>query len=130
MKNEARDKLIELLHTIEDHPEKTCPRNEGDSCDGCEFNTTKGNGCDTIARRADYLIKNGVTVTPFVAMVNQFIKNGKFDNKRTAHNGKYAVVYIDETKWKCPLIDITEQFYNDEKAKERIQTLKGSADNA
>lgn len=64
MKNEARDKLIKLLHTIEDHPEKTCPRKESDSCDGCEFNTTKGNGCDTIARRADYLIKNGVIAPP------------------------------------------------------------------
>lgn len=73
---------------------------------------------------ADYLIKNGVIVTPCVAMVEQFIKNGKFDKKRTCHNGKYAVVYVDESKWNCPLIDITEQSYNAEKAEERIQALK------
>ena len=39
---------------------------------------------------ADYLLANGVIVTPCVAMVEQFIKDGKFDNKRTSHNGKYA----------------------------------------
>ena len=66
---------------------------------------------------------------PFVAMVEQFIKDGKFDKKRVAHNGRFAVVYIDKSKWNCPLIDITEQFYNDEKAKERIRVLKGGADN-
>lgn len=74
---------------------------------------------------ADYLLANGVIVTPCVAMVEQFIENGKFDKKHTSHNGKYAVVYIDKSKWAIPLIDITEQSYNDEKAKERIQALKG-----
>lgn len=79
---------------------------------------------------ADYLIANGVIVTPCVAMVEQFIKDGKLDRKCTAHNGKYAVVYVDKSKWNCPLIDITEQFYNTEKAEERIQELKGSASDA
>ena len=73
---------------------------------------------------ADYLLANGVIVTPCVAMVEQFIKNGEFDRKRTAHNGRIAVVYIDKSKWNSPLIDITEQFYNADKAKERIQALK------
>lgn len=73
---------------------------------------------------ADYLLDNGVIVTPCVAMVEQFIKNGEFDKKLTAHNGKYAVVYMDKAKWSCPLIDITEQSYNAEKAEERIQALK------
>lgn len=80
---------------------------------------------DTLSDIADYLLDNGVIVTPCVAMVEQFIKNGKFDRKHTAHNGKYAVVYLDEAKWNCPLIDITEQSYNAEKAEERIQALKG-----
>lgn len=75
---------------------------------------------------ADYLLANGVIVTPCVAMVEQFIKDGKFDKKCTAHNGKYAVVYVDKSKWNCPLIDITEQSYNTEKAEERIQALKGT----
>ena len=64
---------------------------------------------------------------PCIAMVEQCIKDGKFNKKNTTHNGKYAVVYIDKSKWHIPLIDITEQFYNDEKAKERIQALKGGA---
>ncbi len=73
---------------------------------------------------ADHLLANGVIVPPCVAMVEQFIKDGKIDKKRTAHNGRYAVVYIDKKKWGIPLIDITEQFYNSEKAEERIQVLK------
>lgn len=72
---------------------------------------------------ADYLLANGVIVTPCIAMVEQFVKNGKFDNVRTSHNGKYAVVYVDKSKWNCPLIDITEQHYNPEKALERIQMI-------
>jgi len=72
---------------------------------------------------ADYLLANGVIVTPCIAMVEQFIKGGKFDNKRTIHNGKYAVVYVDKSKWNVPLIDITEQQYNSEKALERIQMI-------
>lgn len=82
MANEMRNKLINLLHTIEDHPEKTCPRKESDSCDGCEFNTTKGNGCDTIARRADYLIKNGVIAPPCkVGTTLYFLYNSPHANK-------------------------------------------------
>ena len=69
--------------------------------------------------------KANLVELPCVAMVEQFIKDGKFDKKRTAHNGRFAVVYIDKSKWNCPLIDITEQFYNTEKAEERIQALKG-----
>ena len=78
-------------------------------------------------KAADRLLENGVIVTPCVAMVEQFIKDGKFDEKLTAHNGRYAVVYIDKSKWNCPLIDITEQRYKAEKAEERIQALKGGA---
>lgn len=99
-----REKLIELL--------KNSPM----------LDTVDGN----FDEAADYLIENGVIVTPCVAMVEQFIKDGKLDKRITAHNGKYAVVYVDKTKWSsCPLIDITEQHYNTEKALERIQDLKG-----
>ena len=79
--------------------------------------------CHHFKNKADFV------ELPCVAMVEQFIKDGKLDKKRTAHNGKYAVVYIDKSKWNCPLIDITEQFYNNEKALERIQALKEGADN-
>ena len=80
------------------------------------------NRCHIIA---DELLENGVIVTPCVAMVEQFLKDGKFDKEIHVHNGKYAVVYVDKSKWGCPLIDITEQRYNSEKAEERIQALKG-----
>lgn len=63
---------------------------------------------------------------PCVAMVEQFIKDGKFDRRKTAHNGRIAVVYIDKKKWNSPLIDITEQFYNTDKAQERIKALEGT----
>lgn len=81
-----------------------------------------------ITELADYLLENGVIVTPCVAMVEQFIKDGKFNRQLAVHNGKYAVVYMDKSKWNCPLIDITEQHYNDEKANERIEVLKGGAE--
>ena len=83
---------------------------------------------ETISQIAEHLLENGVIVTPCVAMVEQFIKDGKFDKKHTAHNGRFAVVYIDKSKWSYPLIDIMEQFYNTEKAEERIQALKGGAE--
>lgn len=107
-----RNELIELLNRKYDH-----------FCDQCGVNKDSR----YIESLADYLIAKGVIVTPCVAMVERFIKDNKFDEKRTAHNGKYAVVYVDKTKWNCPLIDITEQAYNAEKAEERIQELKGGA---
>lgn len=102
-----RERLIELIQK---------------SVDGCAKNWA-----ETIA---DYLIENGVIVTPCVAMIEQFIKDGKFDRRRTAHNGRTAVVYIDKSKFgSTPLIDITEQFYNSDKAVERIAILKGDTTN-
>lgn len=99
-----REKLIELLNKIADNLLEIPTEN-------------------FIEFLADYLIQNGILVTPCVAMVEQFIKDNKFDTKNNTHNGKYAVVYIDKSKWNCPLIDITEQYYNDEKALERIEVL-------
>lgn len=105
-----RERLIELLNHKYDH-----------FCDQCGVNKDS-HYTDNLA---DYLLANGVIVTPCYAMVEQFIKDGKFNNRITAHNGKYAVVYVDKAKWNsCPLIDITEQHYNTEKALERIQALK------
>ena len=80
--------------------------------------------CSLAENITNDLLANGVIVTPCVAMVEQFLKDGQFDRKRTAHNGRIAVVYIDKSKWNSPLIDITEQFYNTDKAVERIQALK------
>lgn len=74
--------------------------------------------CRTFADRSEWVH------LPCVAMVEQFIKDGKFDRRKTAHNGRIAVVYIDKKKWNSPLIDITEQFYNTDKAQERIKALE------
>ena len=116
-----RDRLIELLK------KSRCAR----ACDGFS-NEEVCKGCTAYERlvgSADFLLENGVIVTPCVAMVEQVLKDGKMDRQKTLHcAGKYSVVYIDKSKWKIPLIDITEQCYNDEKALERIQTLKGGAE--
>lgn len=73
----------------------------------------------------DFTARSECVWLPCVAMVEQFIKDGKFDRRKTAHNGRIAVVYIDKKKWNSPLIDITEQFYNTDKAQERIKALEG-----
>lgn len=75
--------------------------------------------CDNFTARSEWVH------LPCVAMVEQFIKDGNFDRRKTAHNGRIAVVYIDKKKWNSPLIDITEQFYNTDKARERIKALEG-----
>ena len=109
-----RDRLIELLNRKYDH-----------FCDQCGVNKDS----HYTENLADYLIENGVIVTPCVAMVEQFLKDGKFDEGISVHNGKYAVVYVDKSKWRHPLIDITEEHYNSEKAEERIQALKEGEEN-
>lgn len=78
-----------------------------------------GNQCKDFTARSEWVH------LPCVAMVEQFIKDGKFDRRKTAHNGRIAVVYIDKKKRDSPLIDITEQFYNTDKAQERIKALEG-----
>lgn len=111
-----REKLIELIERADNE----CRNRVG--CDTCK---AYGRGKDCLHYLiADHLLSNGVIVTPCVAMVEQFIKDGKFDKKHTAHNGRFAVVYRDKTKSNYTLIDITEQFYDTEKANERIKALK------
>ena len=100
-----------------------------DACSTCKLTGTRvfaqesGKECKCFNVPAENVI-----VTPCVAMVEQFIKGGELDKRLAEHNGKYAVVYVDKSKWSCPLIDITEQHYNAEKAIERIQVLKGGAE--
>ena len=80
---------------------------------------------ETLSVCKDFTDRSEWVHLPCVAMVEQFIKDGKFDRRKTAHNGRIAVVYIDKKKWNSPLIDITEQFYNTDKAQERIKALEG-----
>ena len=57
------EKLISLLRKMDSDPTITCPRKVSEPCDGCEFNTNDDK-CDTYARKAAYLIENGVVVQP------------------------------------------------------------------
>lgn len=63
-------------------------------------------------------------ITPFVAMVEQSLMNGEMTpEKDQRFNGRYAVVYFDQEKWKAPLIDICGAPYNKEEAEQRAQQL-------
>lgn len=59
-----------------------------------------------------------------IAMIEQELKDGKFNTRRTNRNGATAVVYYDNDKWNRPLIDITSQYYSTDEAKQRINELK------
>ena len=94
-------------------------------CIDClHYNICTFGKCDIISGCSFYTDRSEWVHLPCVAMVEQFIKDGKFDRRKTAHNGRIAVVYIDKKKWNSPLIDITEQFYNTDKAQERIKALE------
>ena len=57
-----REKLIELLKVFDESPQKTCPYPEGEpDCENCKYSIGKYL-CDILARKADYLIANGVIV--------------------------------------------------------------------
>lgn len=58
--NEA---LISLLRKMDSDPTITCPRKVSEPCTGCEFNTNDDK-CDSLARKAAFLIENGVIVPP------------------------------------------------------------------
>lgn len=71
--------------------------------------------------------KNIFVELPFVAMIEQTLTNGKFSRKRgeQRYNGRYAVVYVDKSKWGTPLIDICgEVSYNREEAEQRLKEIK------
>ena len=57
-----RDRLIELLKETETNPEKTCPHYLEADCFDCPYD--KGEDCDHEARKADFLLANGVILLP------------------------------------------------------------------
>ena len=57
-----RDRLIELLKETETNPEKTCPHHLEPDCFDCPYD--KGEDCDHEARKADFLLANGVILLP------------------------------------------------------------------
>lgn len=67
---------------------------------------------------------------PCIAMVEQGLVDGKFKPTKEAQqlNGRYAVVYIDKSKYSKPLIDICwskDGYYKYEQAERRLAELKG-----
>ena len=57
-----RDRLIELIDYIREHPEKTCPQfNSKRRCKGCKYEEL--DDCAS-SRLADYFLENGVIVPP------------------------------------------------------------------
>ena len=57
-----RDRLIELLKAIEKDPAITCPHWNENDCFNCPYD--KEETCDMEARKADYLLANGVILPP------------------------------------------------------------------
>ena len=57
------NKLTSLLRKLDADPTISCPHVLSDSCSGCEFNISDDK-CDTFARKAAYLISNGVFAPP------------------------------------------------------------------
>ena len=61
---------------------------------------------------------------PCIAMIERSIKDGKMNPKHSEQkfNGRYAVVYIDKSKWGTPLIDICGDIpYNTEEAEKALK---------
>ena len=44
--------------------------------------------------------------------------------RRDNEGGKYAVVYMDKSKWGSPFIDVTSKYYNVEEAQELLKERK------
>ena len=59
-----RERLIELFEQMDINPEITCPKpNDVESCKTCKYAISEWL-CDMRARKADYLLQNGVIAPP------------------------------------------------------------------
>lgn len=103
-----RERLIELIKEMIFYPEKTCLSK--DDCYACPH-YDKGD-CDRFARKADYLLANGVIVLPSkpgdtVYWIEYITENGEVKGKiksGTIWNYKYEnylSVAIHTSKTKC-----------------------------
>ncbi len=90
-----------------------------------------GNSIRTVCKANGWKLfkdKSKIIELPCIAMVEQSLKNGKFDRTHTSYNGKIAVVYIHKTKMNIPLIDITSRYYNTCEAYDRVNQLNEEAE--
>lgn len=83
--------------------------------------------CNDVENRCQYFRdKSRIIELPFIAMIEQYLVNGKFADNiyLQKFNGRYATVYIDKNKWGTPLIDICgKNSYNTEEVEKRIKEL-------
>lgn len=104
-----------------------CPSCDGlnGSCFDCELQAYRALGPVDHLRELVQAEQTGhLMVLPFVAMVEQSLRDGKMSpQKDQRFNGRYAVVYVDKKKWKSPLIDICGSHYNIEQAEIRLAEL-------
>ncbi|WP_147539488.1 hypothetical protein [Anaerotruncus rubiinfantis] len=96
--------------------------------DFCSYNDGKdGGNVEEFAALKKAHDDGRLVELPIIAMVEQTLENGKFKNsaKAQAFNGRYAVVYIDKSKWSTPLIDICGSTpYRIDEAVDRLAALK------
>ena len=88
-----RERLIELLKETEEHPEKTCPHYLEADCFDCPYD--RGEDCDREARKADYLLANGVIVPPCKVRDRLY---AIFNNKVVKGIAKSLEIVIEENK--------------------------------
>lgn len=104
-------------------------------CDVChlrislnmDYDEVKDKPITEMEKRCEYFKdKSRIIELPFIAMIEQYIVNGKFADNiyLQKFNGRYATVYIDKNKWGTPLIDICgKSSYNTEEAEARLKEL-------
>lgn len=105
-------------------------------CDVChlrislnmDYDEVKDKPITEMEKRCEYFNdKSRIIELPFIAMIEQYLVNGKFADNiyLQKFNGRYATVYIDKNKWGTPLIDICGKYsYNTEEAEARLKELK------
>lgn len=93
-----------------------------------DYDEVKDKPITEIEKRCEYFNdKSRIIELPFIAMIEQYLVNGKFADNiyLQKFNGRYATVYIDKNKWGTPLIDICGKYsYNTEEAEARLKELK------
>ena len=133
MKNQEREKLIELIKVMECHPEKTCPEDRT-TCKECK-NSEGGGLCNVFARKADYLLRNNIKALPDLKYkqelyviyegkikpleVTSFTVRPEFDNFIQIH------LYKNGFNWCCTMDDIGDTvFLKKEEATDVLERKK------
>lgn len=119
-----RERLIELIKTMECRYEKTCPQyGEMADCAKCQYDDY--DACNSYARKADYLLANGVIVPPckvgdtvYVEYHGQAVKGGVMECSIHLINANTVTVCINKE------ISIYKEYYMDDVFLNKEQALK------